>query len=139
MVRTVRDFLRSLKWLPNQSALDQVLRHTMRIVVIEKGKQDGTPLGRTVLLDTSDPADIATFHDCLDITQTDYELLEVLCPGDYTLKLYADQGLLASIELYRHAIRWKRWKGDAHLKDGQRLRDWLVAHGVQEPFKQPGC
>ncbi|MGY4643677.1 hypothetical protein [Cellulomonas sp. URHB0016] len=60
-----------------------------------------------------------------------------MCAGDATLEfLDGDGRRLAAVGLHHgRRVRWSGWSGDAELKDGSALLQWLASYGVAGPLE----
>jgi hypothetical protein len=137
MDRATADYLASRAPDPTQQSIDALLKRItrIRVVSVENYRQGATEI-RT-LLDTSDPASLASFRDCFAIVEDPDTFGHCMCFGDPHLEFYAGDQLAATIG-YHHgvAIRWDAWKHDAWLKEPDLLLDWMSAHGVDGPRRE---
>ena len=137
MDRATAEYLTSQAPDPTQQSIDALLKRVtrVRVVPLENYRQGATEL-RT-LLDTSDPASLASFRGCFAIVEDPETFGHCMCFGDPHLELYVGDEIVARIG-YHHgvAIRWDAWKHDAWLKEPDRLLDWMSAHGVDGPRRE---
>lgn len=130
-----------IRWLsswktPRQASLAAMLARIDRLRVIDGGMVGNKAEGDRVLLDVTDAASIASLRECLAIVDTD-DMLHCLCSGDPTLELFRGKRRVATIGLHHgQSIRWGKWWGDAELRDGARLRQWLAERGVTGPAEK---
>ncbi len=131
---TTVDYLQSTAPDPTQASLDEQLDAATRVRVIDGGMQSGKPLGKKVLVDTTDPADLATVRRSLRIVEDSETFGHCMCLGDLTIQLYDGKQLLATLGFHHgRSIRWDAWKHDALLVDGMVMLDWLAEGGVTGP------
>jgi tetratricopeptide (TPR) repeat protein len=117
---------------PAQRDLDEVMAKATRICVLDSGLVHGRLTGGKVLLDLNDAEAIQDLAACLRIGDAPPTFSPCACPGGPTLELYSGGELLAALALqHGQAIRWSRWRHDAHLQAGDRLRQWLERHGIR--------
>jgi tetratricopeptide (TPR) repeat protein len=117
---------------PAQRELDEVLPRVTRVRAIASGMFRGQAMGSEVLLDVTDSQALAALGKALEIIVDPKTFDHCACLGGPTLELYRDQELLATIGLHHgRSIRWKQWKHDARLANGQAVNDWLIGHGVE--------
>jgi hypothetical protein len=137
MDRATADYLASQAPDPTQQSIGSLLKRVtrVRVVPLENYRKGATEL-RT-LLDTSDPASLASFRDCFGIVEDPETFGHCMCFGNPHIELYAGDELAATIG-YHHgvAIRWDAWKHDAYLKEPERLLNWMSAHGVDGPRRE---
>jgi len=119
---------------PTQAALDGLFEKVARIRVLEGGMAHGKALGRSVLLDVMDAADIKEL--CGRLAILDGPAGHCMCLGDPSLQLLSATGdSLAVIGLHHgHGLRWSAWKDDASLLDGLALLEWFAGRGVEGPL-----
>jgi tetratricopeptide (TPR) repeat protein len=117
---------------PAQHELDELLPRVTRVRAVAGGMFRGEAMGSEAVLDTADAEALAAFRKALKIVEDPNTFSHCSCLGGPTLQLYSGQHLLATIGLqHGHAIRWKKWRHDAQLCNGQALSDWLTRHGVE--------
>jgi tetratricopeptide (TPR) repeat protein len=120
---------------PAQRDLIAVLPKVTRIRALASGLYPGKAMSSEAILETTDAEALGAFRKTLQIVEDPQTFSHCACLGGPTLELYAGQELLATIGLqHGHAIRWKQWKHDAKLRDGQALNDWLTRYGVEPAF-----
>ncbi len=120
---------------PAQRDLDQLLPQVTRVRAIASGMLRGKSMSSEALLDTSDEQALADFRETLRIVEDPKTFSHCSCLGGPTLELFAHDGLLATIGLqHGQAIRWKQWKHDANLTQGQTLNEWLTRFGIEPEF-----
>jgi tetratricopeptide (TPR) repeat protein len=116
---------------PAQRDLDALAPRVERVRVLAGGMLEGKALGNDLLLETSEAAAVRAFRDCLKIIEDPQTFNHCMCLGGPTLELCAGRELLATLGMqHGHAIRWAKWKHDAHLRDGRCLNNWLTDHGI---------
>jgi tetratricopeptide (TPR) repeat protein len=117
---------------PAQRDLEEVLPRVTRVRAIASGMFRGQAMGSEVILETTDAEALAAFRKTLKIDEDPRTFSHCACLGGPTLELCRDQELLATIGLqHGNAIRWKKWKHDARLRNGQALNDWLTRYGIE--------
>jgi tetratricopeptide (TPR) repeat protein len=120
---------------PAQRDLDELLPSVTRIRALACGMLGGKAMGAEVVLETTDTEVLTALRGALTIVEDPKTFSHCACLGGPTLELYRDQELVATIGLqHGRAIRWKRWKHDAQLGDGQALNVWLTDHGIERAF-----
>jgi len=129
------EYLESSAPQPTQAALDSVMDEVHAVRVFKDGCHGDTLLGSDVLLEASEPTDIAALRITMRII--DGPGGHCMCFGGPTLEmLSADRSRLALLSIHHGlAIRWNRWKDDARLIDGRLLLEWLAKRGVLEPLR----
>ncbi|MHB0960868.1 MAG: tetratricopeptide repeat protein [Pirellulaceae bacterium] len=116
---------------PTQRDLDEVLPKVTRVRALSGGIFRGAALESPVLLDTSDTDALSDFRQCFGIIEDPSTFGHCSCLGGPTLELFAGRERIATIGLqHGRAIRWKQWKHDAALRNGQLLTTWLTDHGL---------
>src|SRR5262249_22743379 len=116
---------------PAQHDLDQLLPEVTRVRALASGMYRGQAMSPEAVLDTSDAQALTAFRKTLRIVEDPRTFSHCSCLGGPTLELFSGQDLLATIGLqHGQAIRWKQWKHDAKLCNGQTLNDWLTRYGV---------
>ena len=137
MDRATAEYLASQALDPTQKSIDALLKRITRVRVIPVENSRPGATKRRTLLDTSDPASLASFRGCFAIVEDPETFGHCMCFGDPHIELYAGDDLAATIG-YHHgvAIRWDAWKHDAWLKEPDRLLDWMSAHGVDGPRRE---
>lgn len=134
MDRATSEYLASKASDPNQGSIDSLLRSITRVRVVPFSNYlEGTSEKKT-LLDTSNPASLASFRACFAINEDPATFGHCMCFGDPHIELHSGDRLVATFG-YHHgfAIRWDAWKHDARLKEPERLLEWMSAHGVHGP------
>lgn len=134
MDQVTAEYLASQAPAPTQQSIDSLLQRVTRVRIVPfETILQGASIQRT-LLDTSDPASLASFRDCFAIVEDPVTFGHCMCPGNPHIELYAGEELVATLG-YHHgfAIRWDAWKSDAVLKEPERLLDWMSARGVEGP------
>jgi hypothetical protein len=122
---------------PSQTTLDAMLDRVTGIRVLDDGTNDGQAIGSTVLLECHDTASIAALRHCLTIIEDPDTFGHCMCLGDHAIECYADDTLIATIGLHHgKSIRWDVWRGDAELRDGVALVNWLAERGVTGPLEE---
>jgi tetratricopeptide (TPR) repeat protein len=120
---------------PTQQDLDQLLPKVTRVRVLASGMFRGQAMSSEALLDTSDAQALAEFRITLRIVEDPRTFSHCSCLGGPTLELFSGEAVIATIGLqHGQAIRWKQWKHDAKLRNGQALNDWLTRYGVAPAF-----
>lgn len=118
---------------PTQASLAHALGHATRVQVLRGGSSDGLPLSKEVLATTEDPNTLEELRRSLQIREEGCG--HCMCHGDPTLVLSNQHGDTLAVLGVHHgvAIRWREWKDDAELADGQRLLQWLATLGILYP------
>jgi hypothetical protein len=134
MDQATADYLASRAPDPTQASLDALLADVTRVRVVPFANLVKGAKEPKVLLDTSDPASLASFRRCFAIFEDPDSFGHCMCFGDPHIELYAGDRLAATLG-YHHGftVRWDAWKHDAQLKEPDRLLDWMSAHGVHGP------
>jgi hypothetical protein len=103
---------------------------------VRGGSSNGWPLGKEVLAVTEDPNALEDLRRSLQIREGGCG--HCMCHGDPTLVLSDQHGDTLAVLGVHHgvAIRWREWKDDAELADGQRLLQWLVMLDVLYPMEE---
>jgi len=115
---------------PAQRDLEELLPKVTRVRALSGGISRGEALESYVLVDTSEADAIADFRRCFVISEDPGTFGHCSCLGGPTLELFAGSERVATIGLqHGRAIRWKQWKHDALLRDGQLLTAWLTDNG----------
>jgi tetratricopeptide (TPR) repeat protein len=118
---------------PAQRDLDELLPNVTRVRAIAGGMYHGRTMALEVILETADPEALSAFRKALQIVDDPRTFSHCACLGGPTLELYRGQELLATVGLqHGHSVRWKKWKHDARLANGQALNDWLTRYGVEQ-------
>jgi len=116
---------------PTPGDLDELLPRVTRIRVLSGGMFRGAAVPSAVLLDTEGSEAIAAFRRCCTIVDGS-GTGHCACLGGPTFELFTGAERVATIGVHHgHTIRWRRWRHDAKLRDGDGLTAWLVAHGVE--------
>jgi len=116
---------------PAQRDLDELLTGITRVRAVAAGMLDGRSQEGPILLDVTAPEALAAFRRCWRIDEDPSTFSHCMCLGGPTLELFHGPELAATIGMqHGRAIRWKKWKHDAVLRNGKALNDWLVANGV---------
>jgi tetratricopeptide (TPR) repeat protein len=120
---------------PAQRDLDQLLPKITRVRALASGMFRGQAISSESILDTSDAPALTAFCKTLRIVEDPRTFSHCSCLGGPTLELFSGKELLATIGLqHGQSIRWKHWKHDAKLCNGQALNDWLTRHGIEPAF-----
>lgn len=137
MDRATADYLASTRPDPSQRSLDDLLATVNRVRVVAGGMAGGRATGTEVLLDTAESAAVAGFRAAVSIVEDPATFGHCMCYGDPAIEVYAGDRLPAAFG-YHHgfAIRWEAWKHDAHLREPEKLIEWLSAHGVPGPREE---
>src|SRR5262245_5148858 len=105
---------------PAQRDLDDLLPRVRHVRVLAGGLFRGKPLNNECLAVVSDAVGLEAFRGCWRIVEDASTFTHCCCLGGPTLELVGDEGSLATIGLqHGHSIRWKKWKHDARLTDGE--------------------
>ena len=120
---------------PTQRDLDQLLPKVTRVRALASGMFRGQAMSSEAVLDTSDAQALTDFRKTLRIAEDRRTFSHCSCLGGPTLELFSGPELLATIGLqHGQAMRWKQWKHDAKLCNGQILNDWLTRYGIEPTF-----
>ena len=119
---------------PTQATLDSLMDRVRAVRVFKHGCRGDELLSNDVLLEVSEPTDLAALRPTMRII--DGPGGHCMCFGGPTLEmLSADRSRLALLSIHHgNAIRWTQWKDDAELIDGRSLLEWLSQRGVAEPL-----
>lgn len=133
---TMVSYVESTAPQPTQASLAHVLGATVRVQVFRGGSSDGAPHGSEVLATTEDAHSLEELRHSLQIR--DGGRGHCMCHGDPSLVLSDARGHTLAVLGIHHgiAIRWREWRDDAELSDGQRLLQWLLALGVLYPMQE---
>jgi hypothetical protein len=116
---------------PLQSALDAALGAATSARVLDDGTAGGRPLGKKVLHEVDDAAELSELVATLRIVEREDEFV-CMCLGGPTLE-FAGPGTTVVLGLHHgSSIRWSRWSSDAPLANGRDLADWLAERGVTQ-------
>jgi hypothetical protein len=120
---------------PTQQALAALLRAATTIKVLDWTRwNDGNGLETTMVFETNDPFDLASFGQAFEIELS--EPFHCMCVGDLLIDLWAGDDTRARLTLHHgESIRWDGWSSDARLRDGRRAVEWLADHGVVKPLR----
>lgn len=137
MDRATADYLASKVPDPTQESIDTLLRRITRVRVVPVTNYRKGETEQRTLLDTSDPASLASFRNCFAIVEDPNTFGHCMCLGDPHIELYVGDQLAATFGCHHgFAIRWNAWKHDAYLMEPDRLLDWMSAHGVDGPRRE---
>lgn len=133
---TTLAYLNSTAPHPTQAALDTIMDQVHAVRVFNGGCDGDTRFGSELLLETTEPTDLASLRVALRIV--DGGDAHCMCFGDPTFELLsAERSRVALLGLHHGvAIRWAGWKGDAALTDGALLLAWLAQRGVPQPLHE---
>ena len=117
---------------PARRDLDELLPRVTRVRALASGLYRGNAMSSEAILDTTDAKALEGFRKTLDIVEDPRTFSHCSCLGGPTLELYSGPELLATIGLqHGQAIRWRRWKHDARLCNGDALNEWLTRYGIE--------
>ncbi|HJS06138.1 MAG TPA: hypothetical protein VJ809_00715 [Pirellulales bacterium] len=121
---------------PTQAALDSLLDQVYAVRVFNDGCDAETLLGNQVLLEVSEPDDLASLRMTLRII--DGPGGHCMCFGGPTLEMLSAERIRLALVGIHHglSIRWNQWKDDALLEDGRLLLVWLAQRGVAGPLQE---
>lgn len=119
---------------PSQASLDEVTRPATRVRLIEGGCQ-AQPLGKKVVMEITQPAQIAEFSRLLQLVP-DEPRWHCMCRGDYAVEFRHGDGSLHYVGFHHgHSLRRDEvWGGDASLASPRPVLEWLAAQGLRKPL-----
>jgi hypothetical protein len=122
---------------PAQRDLDEMLSRVVRIRVLAGGMLYGKPMETRVLIDTDDAEAVTSLRTCMRIVEEPSSFGHCMCLGCPTVELYSSEGLIGTIGIHHgRSIRWRKWKHDAVLQNGERLISWLTDRKVSPESMQ---
>ncbi len=131
------EHLVSTKPVPSQASIDALLATITRIRVVPVSNLCASAVASPPLLDTIDPADLASFRGCFRINEDPRTFGHCMCLGDPHFELFRGDDRVAVLG-YHHgmAFRWDAWKHDAWFEEPDLLLEWLSTHGVDGPRRE---
>lgn len=119
---------------PSQASLDEVTRPSNRVRLIEGGCL-AQPLGKKVVLEITQPAQIGEFAQLLQL-EPDEPRWHCMCRGDYAVEFRHPDGSLHYVGFHHgHSLRRDEvWGGDASLASPRPVLEWLAAQGLRKPL-----
>jgi hypothetical protein len=130
------EYMQSTAPQPTQSSLDEALKTAARIVIHRGGAHGDSLIQPTKLVETNEPTEITALQEALQIVDGGHG--HCMCHGDLAIEVFSRNNQRIAILGVHHgiSIRWKQWKDDAQLKDGQKLLAWIASKGSPEPLEQ---
>ncbi|MGF1432321.1 hypothetical protein [Kitasatospora sp. LaBMicrA B282] len=122
--------------MSDPTALDTVLQQARRVRVGDSAGRPNGLVDAEFEVDLAAPADLARLRAALAVDSLPG--LTCMCMGDVLFE-FLDAGArpLTRVVLHHGAsLRWPGWEGDAVLRDGRSLLDWLAEHGAPGPLRQ---
>ncbi|MFB8085752.1 hypothetical protein [Streptomyces sp. NPDC055992] len=115
------------------TALDGVLH---RVYAVHASPVHGSEADGEIRVDFADPAEWAAFRAAVAVESLPG--FDCMCGGDVRFEMLDRRGERLAVVFLHHGetLRWERWDGDAVLRDGRLLLDWLAGHGMTGPLRE---
>ncbi|MEO8393409.1 MAG: hypothetical protein ABI700_10500, partial [Chloroflexota bacterium] len=128
------EFFSSPKPALTQSVVDQLFNELTLVRMVHNVVGEDRRFHPETILNVTDPEALSSLRQALRLIE-DETPFHVWSVGDYRLEFYQAEKLFSSIEiLSANSVRLDLLHGDAHLRDGLLLFNWLSDRGVKEPL-----